>query len=391
MSAATVPATPAAAPRSLSREVLRSRPVSGRELPLRDDESIVSTTDTRGIITYVNGYFVEVSGYAESELIGQPHNLIRHPDMPAAAFADMWAHLKQGRPWVGMVKNRCKNGDHYWVEANVTPIREGGGSVIGYMSVRRKPDRGQVDAAERDYAALREGRLRGIEIRDARVQRRPLGERLNPLWRLGLRARLQLLALFAPALALAALLLPPATPVPLALPALLGGGALWAIYAAWWLGRDVVGRLAGADAALRAMAGDDFRGRIAIHRDDEIGRVLQGIKSMQIRLGFQVEQMRREGAAARRINQALDVAATNVMVADAQLVVVFANQALLATFRAAEARIARAPARHAGRAAPPACGAHRAGRPGVRPAGHPGARRTGSADRLRRRVEGPHA
>lgn len=88
----------AAQARVMDRESLRQRPVTGVEVPFRDGETIVSATDPEGRITYVNGYFIEISGYAEAELLGQPHRIIRHPDMPAAAFADMWATLKQGRP-----------------------------------------------------------------------------------------------------------------------------------------------------------------------------------------------------------------------------------------------------------------------------------------------------
>ena len=115
-------------------------PVTNVEYELRDGSSIVSKTDLKGLITYVNPDFIEASGFTEKELIGQPHNMVRHPDMPEEAFADLWVTLKAGRPWTGIVKNRCKNGDHYWVIANVTPIFDSG-SIVGYMSVRSKPTR----------------------------------------------------------------------------------------------------------------------------------------------------------------------------------------------------------------------------------------------------------
>jgi methyl-accepting chemotaxis protein len=327
-------------PRSPSRDALQKRPVTGREVELREGESIVSRTDARGVITYINGYFMEISGYAADELIGQPHNLIRHPDMPAAAFADMWAHLKKGRPWVGMVKNRCKNGDHYWVRAHATPILDAQGSVTGYMSVRRKASRTQIAEAERDYAALRSGSLRKVEIRNGHVIRTPLVERLNPLWKLDLTTRLFLFALLAPGLAAALLWQAGVMPDGGGL-GLLALGTLFALYSAWWLARDVVGRLEQARAALREISGDLFTGEIDTSRADEIGRVLLGIKAMQTRLGFQVEEMRREGRAMKRITEALDVAATNIMVADSQLNVVFANRALLDTFRKVETTVAR--------------------------------------------------
>ncbi|NDG50626.1 MAG: PAS domain S-box protein, partial [Rhodospirillales bacterium] len=115
---------------------------------------LVSTTDTKGNITHCNHAFVSVSGFSYDELIGQSHNLVRHPDMPPEAYKDMWQTIGRGRPWTGMVKNRRKNGDHYWVQANVTPILENG-KPKGYMSVRIKPTAEQVRAAEALYAQMR--------------------------------------------------------------------------------------------------------------------------------------------------------------------------------------------------------------------------------------------
>ena len=136
-------------------------PVTGVERQMREGETIVSTTDTRGVITHVNDTFVAISGFSREELLGAPQNIVRHPDMPAAAFKDLWDTVQAGRPWVGMVKNRCKNGDHYWVEAHVAPIRQGG-QVTGYLSVRRKPDRDRLSQAETLYRALNEGKAKSL-------------------------------------------------------------------------------------------------------------------------------------------------------------------------------------------------------------------------------------
>ena len=145
-----------------------NQPVSNVEVTLRDDVMIVSKTDLKGQITYVNQDFLEVSGFTEVELIGQPHNLVRHPDMPPEAFQDLWAALQAERPWTGWVKNRCKNGDYYWVEANVTPVWENG-QVTGYMSLRRKPNKEAVAAAEDAYRLFREKRAGGLRIENGRV------------------------------------------------------------------------------------------------------------------------------------------------------------------------------------------------------------------------------
>jgi len=140
-----------------------NNPVTQNEYPLGKDVTLMSITDLESRITYANEAFVGVSGFPESELIGQPHNLVRHPDMPAEAFADMWATLKAGQSWSGLVKNRRKNGDFYWVRANATPIHRNG-VLKGFMSVRTSPDRNEVETADRLYRAFREGRASGYKF-----------------------------------------------------------------------------------------------------------------------------------------------------------------------------------------------------------------------------------
>ena len=138
-------------------------PVTSVEVVLRDDTLIVSKTNLKGQITYINKDFLDISGFTEAELINEPHNLVRHPDMPAEAFEDLWNDLKDGRPWSGMVKNRCKNGDYYWVFATATPIRENG-QIIGYMSVRRKATPQQIQAADDAYRMFRDKKAGGLRI-----------------------------------------------------------------------------------------------------------------------------------------------------------------------------------------------------------------------------------
>ena len=125
-------------------------PVTGQERLFPSDRTLVSKTDTKGVITFANSDFLEVSGFSDEELIGTSHNIIRHPDMPAVAFEVMWKTLQLGLPWHGIVKNRCKNGDFYWVDAKVVPIRKSG-QTIGYMSVRTCPSREDIARAEAAY------------------------------------------------------------------------------------------------------------------------------------------------------------------------------------------------------------------------------------------------
>lgn len=123
------------------------------ETPYPDGKLIVSTTDKTGIITHVNQSFIEMSGYTEDELIGSPHSILRHPDMPPAAFKDLWNTVNRGEKWQGFVKNLRKDGGYYWVKATVIPnVRNG--QVIGYTSVRRKPSRTKVEECVKLYPTL---------------------------------------------------------------------------------------------------------------------------------------------------------------------------------------------------------------------------------------------
>ncbi len=131
--------------------------VTGREVHLHTKDEIVSSSNLRGDIEFCNATFSRISGYSHDELIGQPHNILRHPHMPAAAFGMLWTALKAGNPWMGIVKNRCKNGDHYWVDAYITPLRQNG-QIYGYESVRIKADPAVVARAEAVYIRLNQGK-----------------------------------------------------------------------------------------------------------------------------------------------------------------------------------------------------------------------------------------
>lgn len=151
-------------------------PVTQREKPYPSGRYLVSKTDHKGVITYANDAFVELSGFSRDELLGKSHNIVRHPDMPPQAFDDLWHTIKAGLPWRGIVKNRAKEGDHYWVDAFVVPVREHG-QITGYMSVRQQPAREAVQAAEALYQKL-------VQTK-ARLDTRP------PFWkRISIRARL---------------------------------------------------------------------------------------------------------------------------------------------------------------------------------------------------------
>ena len=160
-------------------------PVTQTEARIPKGRYIVSRTDLKGITTYVNDTFVTVSGFSREELIGKNHNVVRHPDMLPGAFEWLWETIKQGRPWRGFVKNRCKNGDHYWVNALIVPVMKND-QVIGYMSVRTEATRQEIAAAEAFYARLKDG--------TASIPKVPLWQRLSLRLKLGTGAWLILLS-----------------------------------------------------------------------------------------------------------------------------------------------------------------------------------------------------
>lgn len=135
-----------------------NEPVTGREHTYPAHYHLISTTNLKGQITAANEDFLDVAGYTMEELLGQPHNIIRHPDMPPGAFENLWTTIRNGDSWRGVVKNRCKNGDHYWVDAYVTPITRNG-QVVEYQSVRCQPSPDQIARAEIAYGAWNQGHI----------------------------------------------------------------------------------------------------------------------------------------------------------------------------------------------------------------------------------------
>jgi aerotaxis receptor len=166
----------------------KNLPVTNVEYPIGDDVLIVSKTDTKGKLVSFNDQFVKASGFSEAELINQPHNIVRHPDMPPEAYQNLWDTLKAGKPWAGAVKNRRKNGDFYWVLASATPIWENG-QVTGYMSIRSRLSAEQRKEAEHVYALLRANKAQAYTVTAGVIRRRTLADRFSFFTRT-LKARL---------------------------------------------------------------------------------------------------------------------------------------------------------------------------------------------------------
>jgi len=264
-------------------------PVTSNEYIMEDGKTIVSSTDLQGNINYANPYFIEVSGFTEAELIGAPQNVVRHPDMPVEAFADLWSTIKSGMPWTGLVKNRCKNGDFYWVLANVTPVIEQG-KPVGYLSVRTKPTREQVRQADDLYRQFKAGNPRRLRIVNGRGVSTGIAARLREMTRLSLNhqiaAATTLLVGVLLLQALALLLVDDAAMVKLQ--GWLVGAAVFAMLGMLVFGRSLYANVAlplkQATRAARMMAGGDLTSSIAIQRDDEVGQLLAALRQTNINL-----------------------------------------------------------------------------------------------------------
>jgi aerotaxis receptor len=272
----------------------RNKPtVTHREVDVLDDQAIVSKTDLKGNITYVNPYFTQISGYVEAELLGAPQNILRHPDMPAEAFADLWASIQSGTPWTGIVKNRCKNGDHYWVRANITPIRENG-KTTGYMSVRVKAGREQIARAEQAYRDIRAKQGHGIRIKNGQLIRPGVGNLLARLGHVSLAMRVWLATSVVNVLQ-----------VIVCAAALMsgGGGHSYAIFGATFVGLinvflwytlrvSVLQPLDRALHGARAIAAGDLSGSFETEATDEVGQLLRALQQMNSNLIATIRDVR---------------------------------------------------------------------------------------------------
>ena len=257
---------------------MRMRPfVTDNEYILDDNATLMSTTDTQSFITYTNDSFIEASGFESDELIGHPHNVVRHPDMPAQVFADMWDTLKKGEPWTGLVKNRRKNGDFYWVRANAVPIVRDN-QTVGYMSIRTKASREEINEAQRLYQAMNAGQLRGLRIYRGMLVRRGVGRLASPFKTLSLRWRVRA-PLLAGLLATAIALWCAALPLPLA-GALFGGQLLGALLLGLWLETQITRPMEKvSQQALRVATGASHSVE-HMPRIDETGVTLRAISQL---------------------------------------------------------------------------------------------------------------
>lgn len=297
-------------------------PVTNHEVKLREGEELVTTTDLKGIITSVNPAFIEISGFSESELVGKNHNVVRHPDMPAAAFQDLWDTLKLGRPWTKMVKNRCKNGDHYWVKANVTPVYKHG-QIVEYMSVRTRPNEDEISKADALYAQLGSGQAS-----------LPSPERIKPT---GLMKDVSRVAIGSAVLTALLMVILGFTAGAgwMSIGPLLGFICLLA-GSIHIVKNKVCTPLAQVKTLLRTVAEGDYHSYIDVEIPGEIGELNRAVKSLAIKLGFEVNNAKEEAQRSVRVNEALDNVTSNVMLADPNMNIIYMNKSVLAMLKNAE-------------------------------------------------------
>ena len=255
-------------------------PVTQREFEFPADATLLSTTDTQSYVRYANESFLAVSGFTADELIGQPHNLVRHPDMPKEAFADMWATLKGGQSWTALVKNRCKNGDHYWVRANATPVVRDG-QLTGYMSVRTKPSREEVRQAEQLYAKFVRGEQGSRAFHKGLIVRTGLGRCLSWVQTASLRSRIlwPMTAAFGVVSGAGFVIHPMDEALSLTAQIAVAFGLV-----AWWLDRQIVGPVQQVLRQAQAVAAGQPASNEQLDRVDEIGMLLRTVNQSGLNL-----------------------------------------------------------------------------------------------------------
>ncbi len=274
----------------------KQAPVVNGEYVLSDSETILSKTDPKGNFTYVNLDCLQISGYTEQELLGKHQSIMRHPDMPKAISEDFWKTLSAGKTWVGIMKNRTKSGNFYWVETNSAPILENG-RVVGFISIRVKPSREQIQAADAAYRALNKGSA-NIEIRQGKAVERSLFERFNIIKKLSIKARivasggsLATLSVLSAALSWRSMSADSAVMAPWAAAAALLC-ALISLALIPLSCRRIVLPLQRARRDIERMSTGDLSGKIDADGYDELAAVMQALRILQTNVKLLVGQIK---------------------------------------------------------------------------------------------------
>ncbi|WP_367155477.1 PAS domain-containing methyl-accepting chemotaxis protein [Methylomonas sp. HYX-M1] len=268
------------------------------EYKLSPNMTIISHTDGKSIITHCNHDFVQASGYSLEELIGKPHNILRHPDMPKEAFRDLWDTLKRGKPWSGIIKNRRKDGGYYWVRATITPLPD----KSGYTSVRVMPTTEEVSSAQALYKRMAKGEK--IKLREGRVA----NASLNPLDRLNICQRLWLMTL-APIAFILALTLKYAGSEEILFSSALG--VMLILLIAISVIRYLTATLKQTAETSIAIATGNLLQPIPASLDDEIGALVASIAIMRNNQHEVIATLKRNSEVLTQFSNRLSASATN--------------------------------------------------------------------------------
>lgn len=283
----------------------RNTPVTQKEYLLKDGMTLMSTTDTYSHISYANSAFIAASGYEEDQLTGEPHNIIRHPDMPPAAFADMWFTIQQGESWTGLVKNRRQNGDHYWVRANVTPVYHQE-RLTGYISVRNIPLRDEIDASEKLYAAVNENTLKGHRFYKGVLVRRGLLSFLSIFKWISVATRIHLAMVISLLAVLALEIMPVMLPVKMAVTLIIF------ILLSLFLNKQIARPLKVILEQMQKIISGRKADYVQFNRVDEIGLLLRMVNQSDLNLNSLVDDVNTQLHGIQQISQRIAKEGTNL-------------------------------------------------------------------------------
>ena len=301
-------------------------PVTEHEVTMNKTDILVTRTNLKGVITYANQAFIDISGFSKEELVGKNHNVVRHPDMPSAAFEDLWNCCKAGNPWTAPVKNRTKKGDYYWVEANVTPVYKNG-RVDEYLSVRYSPSRQQIAAAEDLYQQLNANKAE-IRPKGMALMLKNLKE-----MSLGMKATIAMVGFLIPSLYFMFQLFQQGN-----MPVLAGVATvtLLATILGYRMVQDFRSALETVIGTSYQLADGHYRNAIDLDRNDQIGDMFKALYGMQVKLNADLSETKEAAAESMRIKQALDNVSSSVMVADNNLDIIYMNKTVHELFSNAE-------------------------------------------------------
>ena len=301
-------------------------PVTNNEIVMKTGTILVTRTDLAGVITFANDAFVEISGYSRDELIGSPHNIVRHPDMPEAAFEEMWGTLKKGNPWQRTIKNRTKSGDYYWISANIMPVFKNA-QVVSYMSVRHVPSREEINEADRLY--------RDVKANKAVLHSTGFTAFCKSMQEVSMSKKLAFASTF--------FVMPSAYLIYESLSAA-NYGVIVATAISSFLGiailtnvtKDVSDALEKSIDKLYQLSANKFKKPLNLRRDDQFGDLYRAIYAMGVKLGNDLAQVSQSSAEALRIIRGLENVQSSVLIANANFEIIFVNESAKKLFINAE-------------------------------------------------------